>query len=54
MRPMWTSADVDLNRPIGFNWKRYEEQSTVPTPGQSRRRYIAGATPGGIRERSVE
>ena len=36
-------ADVDLNPRIGSSWMRCGEQTTVPTPGQNQKHYIAGA-----------
>ena len=36
-------ADVDLNPRIGSSWMRRGEQTTVPTPGQNHKHYIAGA-----------
>ena len=36
-------ADGDLNPRIGSSWMRCGEQSTVPTPGQNQKHYIAGA-----------
>ena len=36
-------ADVDLNPRIGSSWMRCAEQTTVPTPGQNQKHYLAGA-----------
>lgn len=36
-------ADVDLNPRIGPAWTRRGEQQAIPTPGQNRKRYLAGA-----------
>ena len=36
-------ADVDLNPRIGSSWMPCGEQTTVPTPGQNQKHYIAGA-----------
>jgi transposase len=36
-------ADIDLNPRIGFTWSRRGHQSAVPTPGQNRKHYVAGA-----------
>jgi len=38
-------ADVDLNPRIGSSWMRCGEQTTVPTPGQNQKHYLAGALP---------
>ena len=37
-------ADVDLNPRIRSSWVRCGEQTTVPTPEQNQRNYIAGPT----------
>jgi transposase len=36
-------ADIDLNPRIGALWCRRGEQVAIPTPGQNRKRYLAGA-----------
>ena len=36
-------ADVDLNPRIGAVWSRRGQQVAIPTPGQNRKRYLAGA-----------
>ncbi|MFH2005997.1 MAG: IS630 family transposase [bacterium] len=38
-------ADVNLNPKIGFGWRAVgkREQELVPTPGQNKKRYLAGA-----------
>jgi transposase len=36
-------ADIDLNPRIGFTWSRRGEQAAIPTPGQNRKHYVAGA-----------
>jgi len=36
-------ADIDLNPRIGSTWTPRGEQPTVATPGQNRKRYVAGA-----------
>jgi transposase len=36
-------ADIDLNPRIGFLWQRRGQQAVIPTPGQNRKRYLAGA-----------
>ena len=36
-------ADVDLNPRIGSSWMHCGEQTTVPTPGQNQKHYLAGA-----------
>jgi len=36
-------ADVDLNPRIGHAWMPQGKQTTVPTPGKNRKRYLAGA-----------
>lgn len=36
-------ADVDLNPRIGFAWRRRGQQTAVPTPGNNRKHYLAGA-----------
>lgn len=36
-------ADIDLNPRIGPAWMPRGEQATVATPGQNRKRYVAGA-----------
>ena len=36
-------VDVDLNPRIGFAWRRRGQQTAVPTPGQNRKYYLAGA-----------
>ena len=36
-------ADVDLNPRIGNGWMKKGEQTTVPTPGKNKKRYLAGA-----------
>ncbi|MBQ1784380.1 MAG: IS630 family transposase [Gammaproteobacteria bacterium] len=36
-------ADIDLNPRIGADWMRRSAQKRVPTPGQNRKHYVAGA-----------
>ncbi len=36
-------AAVDLNPRIGSSWMGCGEQTTVPTPGQNQKHYLAGA-----------
>lgn len=36
-------ADIDLNPRIGFTWSRQGQQTAIPTPGQNRKHYVAGA-----------
>ena len=36
-------ADIDLNPRIGFTWSRRAQQAAIPTPGQNRKHYVAGA-----------
>ena len=36
-------ADVNLNPKIGFGWRPIGLQEQVPTPGQNKKRYLAGA-----------
>ena len=36
-------ADIDLNPRIGFTWSRRGQQTAIPTPGQNRKHYVAGA-----------
>lgn len=36
-------VDIDLNPRIGFTWQRRGRQQAVPTPGQNRKHYLAGA-----------
>ena len=36
-------VDIDLNPRIGACWSRKGRQTTVPTPGKNRKRYLAGA-----------
>jgi transposase len=36
-------ADIDLNPRIGPAWMRKGEQAAIPTPGQNRKHYLAGA-----------
>lgn len=36
-------ADVDLNPRIGHAWMPKGRQTTIPTPGKNRKRYLAGA-----------
>jgi|TARA_Y100000031_G_scaffold152102_1_gene194588 transposase len=36
-------VDIDLNPKIGYGWRLRGQQSAVPTPGQNRKRYLAGA-----------
>jgi len=36
-------ADVDLNPKLGALWCRRGQQVAIPTPGQNRKRYLAGA-----------
>ena len=36
-------ADIDLNPRIGFTWSRRGCQCAIPTPGQNRKHYLAGA-----------
>ena len=36
-------ADIDLNPRIGFTWSRRGQQAAIPTPGQNRKHYVAGA-----------
>ena len=36
-------VDIDLNPRIGACWSRQGRQTTIPTPGKNRKRYLAGA-----------
>ena len=36
-------VDIDLNPKIGFLWSTQGCQRAIPTPGQNRKRYLAGA-----------
>jgi transposase len=36
-------VDIDLNPRIGFMWQRRGRQQAIPTPGQNRKHYLAGA-----------
>jgi transposase len=36
-------VDIHLNPKIGWDWMAYGQQKKVPTPGQNRKRYLAGA-----------
>ena len=36
-------VDIDLNPKIGFLWSPVGRQATIPTPGQNKKRYLAGA-----------
>ena len=36
-------ADINLNPKLGAMWSRRGEQVPIPTPGQNRKRYLAGA-----------
>lgn len=36
-------ADVNLNPKLGAMWSRRGQQVAIPTPGQNRKRYLAGA-----------
>ena len=36
-------ADVDLNPRLGHAWMKKGTQTTIPTPGKNRKRYLAGA-----------
>jgi len=36
-------ADVNLNPKIGYGWRPVGRQEIVPTPGQNKKRYLAGA-----------
>ncbi len=36
-------ADIDLNPRIGAMWTERGQQVAIPTPGQNRKRYVAGA-----------
>jgi len=36
-------ADIDLNPRIGFTWSKRGQQAAIPTPGQNRKHYVAGA-----------
>ena len=36
-------ADIELNPRIGFTWSRRAKQAAIPTPGQNRKHYVAGA-----------
>jgi transposase len=36
-------VDIHLNPKIGLDWMNYRKQKQVPTPGQNKKRYLAGA-----------
>ena len=36
-------VDIHLNPKIGWDWMAYGQQKEVPTPGQNKKRYLAGA-----------
>jgi transposase len=36
-------VDIHLNPKIGWDWMAYGQQKVVPTPGQNKKRYLAGA-----------
>ena len=36
-------VDIHLNPKIGYDWMGYGQQKEVLTPGQNRKRYLAGA-----------
>lgn len=36
-------VDIHLNPKVGLDWMPYGKQRTLPTPGQNRKAYVAGA-----------
>lgn len=43
-------VDIHLNPKIGLDWMNYGKQKQVPTPGQNKKRYVAGALNAAIRQ----
>jgi transposase len=43
-------VDIHLNPKIGLDWMNYGKQKQVPTPGQNKKRYLAGALNTGSRQ----